>query len=134
MSERIFDYRPGLLDKTRSKAMMRMIRGADTNKPYPCTLRIASFIPGRTCEGTASGCHLPISWGKGMSTKVTDMAVAAGCFACHALLDGKDPDGFAYLLKNAPAAVVQRMLDGLTETHSLLILDEIIVIPDGVKA
>lgn len=120
------DYRPHLLEKLRSKPLMRIIRGADTHIPYPCTLRIASFIPGRTCSGTACGNHLPISWGKGTSTKVTDMAVASGCAACHAILDGHDPDGWAYIVEHYPAALAGRLLDGLTETHALLLRDGII--------
>lgn len=119
-------YRPEMLPKIRSEAIMEAAEGA------PCTFRIASFIPGRKCAGndTTVGCHLPI-WGKGTSTKVTDMAVGFGCRACHDIIDGVDREALRYLEKYYGAAMLERLLKGLTETHALLIKKGVIVIPDG---
>lgn len=120
-------YNPHMLPKIRSDAIMAAAEGS------PCTLRIASFIPGRRCSGndTTVGTHLPI-WGKGTSTKVTDMAVAFGCEACHAIIDGVDREALRYLEEMHGKAVLQRMLHGLTETHALLISADVIQIPDAV--
>ena len=41
---------------------------------------------------TVVGAHLP-SFGRGVSTKVSDLAVAALCGRCHDLLDGRDKRG-----------------------------------------
>ena len=115
-----------LLAKVRSDRIMASAMG------QPCSLRIASFVPGRRCSGvdTTVGTHLPV-FGKGMSTKVTDMAVAYGCHACHQIIDGPDKEARDYIFKHFPAAVVERMLHGLVETHCRLIEDGIINIPDG---
>ncbi|MFV1626822.1 MULTISPECIES: nuclease domain-containing protein [unclassified Phaeobacter] len=123
----MIQHRPHLLPKIRSEGIMDAAEGA------PCTLRIASFVPGRRCAGheTTVGCHLPI-WGKGKSTKVTDMGVAFGCSACHAIIDGVDQEALRYLEKKFGAAMMTRMLHGLTETHALLIDHGVIVIPDAV--
>lgn len=107
---------PHMLPKVRSPELMRLIR----EEFDVCTLRISSFIPGRKCRGGICGCHLP-TIGKGMGTKVTDLAVVAGCHACHDLLDGRDRAGADYLIANYPTAVATRMTDGLVETHSRLI-------------
>ena len=107
---------PHMLPKVRSDELMRLIREEFTI----CTLRISSFIPGRNCRGGICGCHLP-TIGKGMGAKVTDLAVVAGCHACHDLLDGRDRAGADYLIANYPTAVATRMTDGLVETHSRLI-------------
>lgn len=107
---------PHLLPKVRSPELMRLM------SQMPCTLRIASFIPGRKCSGqdTVVGCHLP-TIGKGMGTKVTDLAVVAGCHACHAILDGPDREARAFLAERYPTAVATRMTDALVETHARLI-------------
>lgn len=120
------NHQPHLLPKVRSKLIMSSMENG------PCTLRIASFVPGRRCAGpeTSVGAHLPI-WGKGMSTKVTDMAVACACQACHDILDGRDMEGWKYVFAHCPSAIAERMLHGLTETHALLIDRGVIIIPDG---
>lgn len=117
-------FNPFMLPKVRSDAIMEAANGS------PCTLRIASFIPGRSCTSreTTVGCHLPI-WGKGASTKVTDMAAAFGCSACHAIIDGVDQEARRFLEEKYGAAMTTRMLHGLTETHSLLISQGVIQIP-----
>lgn len=119
------EHRPDLLPKLRSDLIMSSMRH------FPCTLRIASFIPGHACahQSTVVGCHLPV-FGKGMSTKVTDMAVAAGCAHCHALIEGVDKRGF-WIAENYPGAYYMRLLNGLVETHAMLVRDLVIDVPDG---
>jgi hypothetical protein len=94
----------------------------------PCTLRIASFL-GRPCASseTTVGCHLPVS-GKGISTKVTDLAVAFGCMNCHEILDGSEARALA---EQYPAAFHNRLLNALVETWTILAADEVIEIKDG---
>jgi len=108
-------YRPHVLPKVRSKALMAAM------KELPCTLRISGFVPGHACSGqdTVVGCHLPV-WGKGHNTKVTDMAVVAGCGNCHALVDGVDKRVWE-IMEAYPTAIPERMLHALTETHAMLI-------------
>lgn len=120
------DYRPHMLPKVRSERIMESMSG------LPCTLRIASFVPGRRCYGpsTTVGCHLPVV-GKGAGTKVTDMAVAAGCMACHDILDGRDAEAQAFIAEHYPAAMMQRMLNALVETHAILIDMGVIHIPNA---
>lgn len=98
----------------------------------PCVLRISSFIPGRKCssQATVIGAHLP-TIGKGMSTKVTDLAVVACCHTCHELLDGRDRKGSDYLIANFPTAVATRMTDALVETQARLIGMGIITVQGG---
>lgn len=115
-----------LLPKVRSDKIMASAMG------QPCALRIASFVPGSRCSGEATvvGAHAPVA-GKGMSTKVTDMAVVFACYACHAILDGADHKGSSYIKEHYPAAMLDRVLNGLIETHARLIEDGVIVIPDA---
>lgn len=124
----VYRYKPHLLPKVRSEAIM----GAPKRWDMPCTLRISSLIPGHRCAtvDTVVGAHLPI-WGKGTSTKVTDMAVAFSCSHCHDILDYRDTKRTEYILDNCPTLMVERMLHGLTETHALLIQRGVIVIPDA---
>lgn len=122
---------PNQLTKVRSKGIMKAM-DAREEVSMGCRLRIASLIPGRQCasDATCVGTHLPV-WGKGTSTKVTDMAVACGCAACHDIIDGRDQEAYRFLMKNYPSATLDRMLKGLTETHALLIDGGKIIIPDG---
>jgi len=119
------DYRPHMLPKLRSDQLMAAMVG------YPCTIRIASFIPGETCahESTVVGAHLHVS-GKGMGTKVTDLAVAAGCMTCHALQERRDPR-IELIEARYPIAVTLRYAQALVETHTLLMMDGVLVVPDG---
>ncbi len=119
-------YNPHMLPKVRSKAIMAAAEGS------PCTLMIASLVPNRRCSGieTTAGCHLHVP-GKGVGTKVTDMAVAFGCRACHDIIDGRDHDAWKWLVQHDGARVVQSMLNGLYGTHSLLIASDIIQVPDA---
>lgn len=117
---------PQLLPKVRSEAIMQAMQH------FPCALRISSFIPGRKCapQATVVGCHLP-TIGKGMGTKVTDLAVAAGCQHCHDLLDGRDRAGADYLMQNYPTAVATRITDALVETQARLVGMGIITVEGG---
>lgn len=112
---------PHMLAKVRSDRIM------DECRHMPCSLRIASFV-GLQCSGqdTVVGCHLPVQ-GKGIKTKVTDMAVAAGCFNCHTILDGKVG---VELRHRYPAAFVERLLFALVETHARLVMAGVINGPD----
>ena len=93
----------------------------------PCSLRISSFM-GRSCasDETVVGCHLPID-GKGIATKVSDLGIAAGCFHCHAILDGKDHH---YLIQKYPAAYLERLWKAQNETQARLVEMELITGPD----
>lgn len=112
------------LPKVRSRELL------DACRDMPCTLRIASFL-GLPCEpqDTVVGCHLP-TFGKGMSTKVSDLYVAAGCRLCHDLLDGRDPRG-AQISDQYPAAFYERMMRGNHETIAHWIASGEILIRKG---
>lgn len=119
------DHRPHLLPKLVSEE----IRGAMTD--YPCTLRIASFIPGLRCDdrSTTVGCHTNTP-GKGISTKSTDFSIAAGCRICHDLIDRVD-DRISYIEDRYPAALENRMRQGIIETLTLLWMDGLIIVPSA---
>lgn len=121
----MIDHRPHLLPKIRSAKIMGAMRG------YPCTVRVASMIPGHTCapQSTVVGCHLPVI-GKGIGTKVTDLAVVAGCHHCHMLLDGVD-ERVSALIAQYPAAYHMRLLNALVETQAMLARDGILSAVDG---
>jgi len=112
------------LPKVRSDRIMQAMH------QMPCSLRIATFI-GLPCApmDTNVGCHLPVS-GKGIATKVTDLAVACGCATCHDLLDGRDARG-ATIRDTYPAAYGQRLLNALVETQARLVAIGIIQVPDA---
>lgn len=116
-------YRPHMLPKLRAPSIMEAAAG------MPCTVRISSFIPGHTCSGrnTTVGAHLPV-FGKGMSTKVTDLAVAFCCQHCHDLIDGRD-HRWSYLREQYPTAIMERMLNALIETQTLCLMQGIIIVP-----
>ncbi len=123
-------YAPALLPKIRSEALLQAVRG------MPCTLRVASFIPGHRCapDSTVVPCHVG-RVGKGMATKVSDLFVAAGCMHCHDLVDMRD-SRWKYLADHHGAQVHQRVLAGLMETQTMLVMRGAIVIPgaDDMKA
>lgn len=114
---------PTLLPKARSEKIMQACHN------YPCSLRISSFL-GRPCSGDRMGVHLDMVGGKGVATKVSDLAVAAGCDGCHRLLDGRDGAGWKILMEKYHAGVLLQCLRGLNETHSRLLGDGIITV-DG---
>lgn len=114
---------PHLLPKIRSEAIMQAMQR------YPCALRVASFFPGHTCapQATVVGCHVG-NIGKGMATKTTDLAVAAGCLHCHDIVDGRDIARRNWIEDRYPAAYAHRLLVGLIETHARLAADGIIMV------
>ena len=114
---------PMLLPKIRSEALIL------ATHDMPCTLRLASFL-GRPCAGSVMAVHLDMVGGKGIGTKVTDLAVAAGCDACHRLLDGRDRQGWTHLLDNYPTAFMQQCLRALVETQARLVAAGIIIVKD----
>lgn len=105
-------HNPMLLPKVRSMSLRRSIA------TMPCALRISNFIPGHGCshQVTVVGAHAP-TIGKGTGTKVSDLFLCAACSNCHDLLDGRDQRWW-WLMEKYPAAVMQRVLDGLAETQS----------------
>jgi len=119
------NYRPHMLVKVRSDPLMNAIGGKVAGKPIeqpmPCTIRISGLIPGHRCASreTVVGCHLG-ELGKGMSTKVSDIQVAAGCMNCHMLVDGVDPRWF-WLLENHPVTTLKRILTATHETQAMLV-------------
>lgn len=121
----MIDHRPHLLPKVRSSRIMGAMRN------YPCTVRVASFIPGETCapQSTVVGAHLPVT-GKGVGTKVTDLAVVACCATCHALMDGVDPR-VHQIATLYPSAYHMRLLNALVETQALLLRDGVIKVDGG---
>lgn len=116
---------PHMLPKVRSKALTTACAH------MPCTLRIASFI-GLSCaaQDTVVGAHLPV-FGKGMSTKVSDIHIAAGCFTCHNLLDfERDPRGLK-MMKLYPNAFFDRLFQAQCETLSRWIQSGAVIVPDA---
>lgn len=102
---------PHMLPKVRSEKLR------DACADMPCTLRIGTFI-GLPCwaQDTVCGDHLPI-FGKGTSTKVTDLAIAAGCFLCHDLLDDRNEKG-RIIREKYPLAYGMQLLKACLETQS----------------
>jgi hypothetical protein len=128
-------YSPHLLPKVRSDVLMQAIGGNLPKKlsgpHYPCTLRIAGLIPGHRCASpdTVVGCHLG-NLGKGMSTKVSDLNVGAGCKACHDLIDMVDKRWFK-LMEDHGVTVLNRIISSIQETQAMLIRDGIIKVKGG---
>lgn len=108
-------YRPHMIPKLRSEEYLRAVAGLGV-----CTLRVASYI-GEPCApaSTCVACHLS-GLGKGMSTKVTDFAVACGCHTCHDLIDQRD-SRWKILADEYAAAVEYRMRLAMQETQGLLL-------------
>jgi hypothetical protein len=115
---------PAMLPKVRSTKLTKAC------KDMPCTLRIASIF-GHSCapQQTVVPVHLPVH-GKGTATKVTDLAVVAGCMTCHDILDGRPA---ARRMSATQRFDVQRqMLMALVETHARLVDSDIIHVPGEV--
>lgn len=118
-------YNPALLPKIRSRALLNGVRG------MPCALRISSFIPGHRCapDDTVVPCHVG-KIGKGLSTKVSDLHIVAGCQHCHDLADGRD-NRIHWIAERYPAALWERIASGMMETQSRLIMAGLIVVPNS---
>lgn len=112
---------PDLLPKVRSEVLLRSISGelpgGETCQPFPCSLRIASFL-GLPCSPieTVVGAHQP-TIGKGAATKVSDIFAAAGCRLCHDLLDGRDPR-IHLIAEKYPYALAERIMKAGHETQA----------------
>ena len=118
---------------TTPVALLPKLRSDDlimATHDMPCSLRIASFL-GRPCSGSTMAVHLDMVGGKGIGTKVSDLAVVAGCDACHCLLDGRDGAGWRALMENHRAAVLDRCIRGLAETQARLLEAGIITVKGG---
>lgn len=116
---------PALLPKVRSERL----RIACNEMPY-CTLRIGTFV-GLPCASVSTlvGCHLP-TIGKGTSTKVSDLFMAAGCSTCHDILDGVNSRVLGQIKERYPAAFAERIMRAHHETLSLWVAMGLIEIPD----
>lgn len=116
---------PHLIPKLRSPACR------EACAEMPCTLRISNFIPGHGCSdrSTVVGCHGE-GPDKGMSTKTTDVGIAAGCKHCHDLLDRRD-SRWKYLEEHYAAAVADRIHKANKETLGYLLMMGKIIVPDG---
>ena len=68
--------------------------------------------------------------GKGISTKVSDLNIAAGCQVCHDLLARVDP-AWQILMDRYPAAVQRQIHQAHMETLARWLECEAIVVPDG---
>ena len=103
---------PHMLPKIRSAAMLDAVRD------MPCSLRVASLIPGHKCaaQDTVVPCHMP-TIGKGVATKVSDLFVAAGCLHCHDLIDRRDKR-VEWIVERYPTMFAMRLLDGMAETQA----------------
>lgn len=114
-------YSPHMLPKIRSEKIRDAIGGKlhDVDQ-FPCTLRIASLIPGGTCSSgrTVIPAHYG-DLGKGMSTKVSDLDLVAACFACHDILDRRD-SRWQFLKANHEADVLRRLIAAGSETRAML--------------
>jgi hypothetical protein len=118
-------FNPNLLIKVRSDDLMQEC------ERMPCELRIAGFI-GLKCESpeTVVGSHIEGSIGKGTSTKVSDVFVAAGCRLCHDLLACVDPRG--HIIRDSyPSAFWHQVMRANQATISRWISAGLIVIPDS---
>jgi len=116
---------PMLLPKVRSDGLMEACGG------MPCELRIGTFL-GIPCAGqnTVVGCHIEGSIGKGTSTKVSDLFVAAGCRVCHDLLAGVDPRGHI-IRERYPSAFWHQVMRANQATISRWIMAGLVAVPDG---
>lgn len=117
---------PHMLPKARSKLIMSAAAG------MPCTARVSSFYFGHRCSGidTCVMAHLPVG-GKGVSTKVSDLAVCIACFNCHQIIDGVDREKRDFIDEKFPAAYGLRLLQAHHETITLLWMKGIIEIPSA---
>ncbi|GGE30310.1 hypothetical protein GCM10011360_17920 [Primorskyibacter flagellatus] len=120
-------YRPHMNVKMRSEKV------TDHAKGQPCTIRIASFVPGRQCSGQDTTVFTHFGGPtKGTSTKVSDFDGGFGCAVCHSIIDGPDKKAREYLFERYPAAVENRMRLSVSETLSILFRDGIITV-DGAE-
>lgn len=108
-------YRPHLLPKLESDWLLGKISG------LPCTLRVASLVPGFRCahQDTVIPAHIG-GLGKGMSTKVSDLEVCAACHTCHDLIDMRG-GRWGWLMEHHALTVSERMRLACDETRRILL-------------
>ncbi|WP_306150670.1 nuclease domain-containing protein [Roseovarius sp. MMSF_3281] len=129
------NYRPHLLPKVRSEALTNAIGGKIAGQhfsaPMPCTVRISGLVPGHRCadQSTVVAAHTG-NLGKGVSTKVSDIACVAACMACHDLIDGRDSRWW-WLMDNRCFETMNRIITAQHETLAMLIEHEIVVVKGG---
>lgn len=58
----------------------------DSCRDKPCALMLADQC---SSTDTTVACHIPERGNGGMGTKPSDIFIADGCDACHAILDGR---------------------------------------------
>lgn len=102
---------------------------ANSAEGSPCTLRISSYVKGGQCSGSRStvACSLP-SIG---NISGSDLACAYACASCSSILHGPDPSVRDYLFEHHGAAIFEKLLNGIIETHTLLFQKGIILVPDA---
>lgn len=112
-----------LLPKVRSEAILAEVR------KHPCSLRIGTFI-GKPCRGPSQAVHLDKAGGKGMGTKVSDLAVVSGCDVCHRILDWRDKKAAEEIADKYAAAVAWQIVRAIRETQARLVEAGVITGPD----
>jgi hypothetical protein len=105
---------PQMLPKIRSEKLLAEVR------KMPCSLRIGTFV-GKSCTGKTQAVHLDKAGGKGMSTKVSDLAVVAGCDVCHRILDWRDLKSAEEIADKYGAALAWQVVRALRETQARLV-------------
>lgn len=66
-----------------------------------------------------------------MSTKVTDLAIAAGCSTCHDLLDWERDQRGRYIREKYGIALFTQLMKANHETIARWLSDDLIIIPKG---
>jgi len=116
---------PMLLPKLRSRRLLDEI----ARMPF-CTLRVAG-LAGQRCAPTATHVAAHIAtYGKGMSTKTSDLAAVCACATCHDLLDRR-AGRWQALYAEHEAEVWRRIARALTETHGWLAGRGLLTVPGG---
>ena len=91
---------------------------ADACAEMACQLRISRLVPGHSCGGRVAAIAAQPA-GRAPSD-TPDIAVVAACRNCRNLHTAAD-SRYWYLVDTAPAAALERMIDGMVETQARLI-------------
>lgn len=118
-------YNPVLLPKVRSSEITSAANGS------PCTLRIAPIFGLRCLDESTSVLDHFNSYGKGLSTKSSDLCAGFACFNCHRILDQPNSDMIATLKENK-TIILERIIASVFETHAMLLEKGIISVKGGV--
>lgn len=96
-----------------------------------CSARIGTFLM-QPCSPQETNVmhHLDGVGGRGVGTKVTDLATIIVCHNCHRLLEEPSP-GEADALHRFGAAMTQQLLRALVETQAQLVGAGIIKVKGG---